>query len=235
MALLMLGLSHKTAPVELREALALDAEAFLDSFTPLRESGLLDELVLISTCNRVEAYAVSAQPEEAEAALRRAFEHKAGARGPQARKALGALQGDDMLWHLLQVAASLDSMVLGEAQILGQVKDAYERAVHAKAVGPVFHGLFQRVFAAAKEVRTRTDIGRHAASVPSIGVQLAERLFGDLARGASSASSSATAPCPRPVNWPGASAARPRAWMPWPASCPRPTSWSAAPAPTPTC
>ncbi len=147
MALVMLGLSHKTAPVELREALALDAEAFLASFSPLRESGLLEELVLISTCNRVEAYAVSAQPEQAEAALRKAFEHKAGARAAQARKALGLLEGDDMLWHLLQVAASLDSMVLGEAQILGQVKDAYERAVQATAVGPVFHGLFQRVFA----------------------------------------------------------------------------------------
>jgi glutamyl-tRNA reductase len=177
----MLGLSHKTAAVELREALALGGEAFLDqAFGPLRQAGLVDELVLLSTCNRVEAYAVSSRPEEAEAALRKAFEQKAGDRAAQARKALGALYGDEMLWHLLEVAASLDSMVLGEAQILGQVKDAYEMAVQANAVGPVFHGLFQRVFAAAKEVRTRTEIGQHAASVPSIGVQLAERLFGDL-------------------------------------------------------
>ncbi len=181
MSLLMLGLSHKSAPVELREALALDGDAFFGQLlAPMKQEGLLDEWVLISTCNRVEAYAVTTRPEETEAALRKAFEKKAGARAAQARKALHALQGDEMLWHLLQVASSLDSMVLGEAQILGQVKDAYEKAVHAKAVGPVFHGLFQRVFAAAKEVRTRTEIGQHAASIPSIGVQLAERLFGDL-------------------------------------------------------
>ena len=177
----MLGLSHKTAPVELRESLALDGEHFFSQvLAPLKQEGLVEEWVLISTCNRVEAYTVSSKPEEAEAALRKAFEKKAGARAPQARKALQALQGEEMLWHLLQVASSLDSMVLGEAQILGQVKDAYEKAVQAKAVGPVFHGLFQRVFAAAKEVRTRTEIGQHAASIPSIGVQLAERLFGDL-------------------------------------------------------
>ena len=177
----MLGLSHKTAPVELREALALEPDAFFnEAFGPLRQAGLIDELVLISTCNRVEAYVVTGKPDEAESALRKAFEHKAGARAAQARKALGALQGEDMLWHLLQVASSLDSMVLGEAQILGQVKAAYEKAVQAEAVGPLFHGLFQRVFAAAKEVRTRTEIGQHAASVPSIAVQLAERLFGDL-------------------------------------------------------
>lgn len=177
----MLGLSHKTAPVELRESLALDGDHFFgEVLAPLKSEGLVDEWVLISTCNRVEAYTVSSRPEEAEAALRKAFEKKAGARAAQARKAMQALQGEEMLWHLLQVASSLDSMVLGEAQILGQVKDAYEKAVHAKAVGPVFHGLFQRVFAAAKEVRTRTEIGQHAASIPSIGVQLAERLFGDL-------------------------------------------------------
>jgi glutamyl-tRNA reductase len=181
MSLLMLGLSHKTAPVELREALALDGDAYFGAeLAPLKRGGLIDEWVLISTCNRVEAYTVSRQPEEAEAALRKAFEKKAGARASQARKALKSLQGDDLLWHLLNVASSLDSMVLGEAQILGQVKDAYEKAVQAKAVGPVFHGLFQRVFAAAKEVRTRTEIGQHAASIPSIAVQLAERLFGEL-------------------------------------------------------
>ena len=88
MALMMLGLSHKTAAVELREALALDPDAFMDqAFGPLRKSGLIEELVLLSTCNRVEAYAVSSQPEEAEQALRKAFEHKAGARAAQARKA----------------------------------------------------------------------------------------------------------------------------------------------------
>jgi glutamyl-tRNA reductase len=175
----MLGLSHKNAPVELREVLAMDGR--LPQCYELLKGEGIEELVLISTCNRVEAYAVAADPLRGERRLRDFFEAQAGARAGQARKALQALHGEAMLEHLLSVAASLDSMVLGETQILGQVKDAYDAAVGAKAVGPVFHGLFQRVFAAAKEVRTRTEIGQHAASVPSIAVQLAERLFGDLA------------------------------------------------------
>lgn len=174
----MLGLSHKTAAVELREALALDGDLAL-AYAQLKAPGV-EELVLVSTCNRVEAYAVVSDAEQGEQALRGYFEAKAGSRAAQARKALSALHGEAMLEHLLSVAASLDSMVLGEAQILGQVKAAYDAAVGAKAVGPVFHGLFQRVFAAAKEVRTRTEIGQHAASVPSIAVQLAGRIFGDL-------------------------------------------------------
>jgi glutamyl-tRNA reductase len=164
--------------LELREALALDA-ALAPAYKALRGAGV-DELVLLSTCNRVEAYVVTGDPETAELRLRAFFEAKAGPRAPALRKALRVLHGEAMLEHLLQVAASLDSMVLGEAQILGQVKEAYEQAVAAGAVGPVFHGLFQRVFAAAKEVRTRTEIGQHPASVPSIAVQLAERLFGVL-------------------------------------------------------
>lgn len=174
----MLGLSHKTAPVELREALALDGQ-LAQAYAGLKGQGV-DELVLVSTCNRVEAYAVAPDPDAGERRLREFFEAKAGPRSAQVRKALQALHGDAMLEHLLSVAASLDSMVLGETQILGQVKDAYDAAVEARAVGPVFHGLFQRVFAAAKDVRTRTEIGQHAASVPSIAVQLAERIFGDL-------------------------------------------------------
>jgi glutamyl-tRNA reductase len=178
MALLMLGVSHKNAPVEVREALALDNK-FEAAYAELRR-GPVDELVLLSTCNRVEAYAWTSQPHEAEGLLRAFFEKLAGGRLAQTRKALTLLHDDDMLWHLLQVSASLDSLVLGEAQILGQVKVAYEKAVEAKAVGPHFHGLFQRVFAAAKEVRHKTEIGQHPASVPSIAVQLAERLFGQL-------------------------------------------------------
>lgn len=174
----MLGLNHRQAPVELREALALEG-SLAQAYGRLKGGGV-EELVLLSTCNRVEAYAVSAEPERAERRLRAFFEERAGARAGQARKALQTLHGEAMLEHLLHVAASLDSMVLGEAQILGQVKEAYDAAVEARAVGPTFHGLFQRVFAAAKEVRTRTEIGQHAASVPSIAVQLAERIFGDL-------------------------------------------------------
>lgn len=180
MSFIYLGLSHKTAAVEVREAAALNDARLGDVYTQLLDSAGLDELVLLSTCNRVEAYATAGDADEAVRRLRDSFERWSAPKGAQVKKALVELRGDDALWHLLQVASSLDSMVLGEAQILGQVKDAYEKAVAAGAVRSGFHGLFQRVFAAAKEVRTRTEIGRHPASIPSIAVQLAQRLFGEL-------------------------------------------------------
>jgi glutamyl-tRNA reductase len=178
MGLLMVGLSHRTAGVELREALALDGR-MEDSYRRLKASGL-DELVLLSTCNRVEAYAVADDAPAAAARVRTFFESLAPERQPQLRKALYSAHDEDMLWHLLRVSSSLDSMVLGEAQILGQVKQAYERAVESGTVGALFHGLFQRVFAAAKQVRNSTEIGRHPASVPSVAAQVAGRIFGDL-------------------------------------------------------
>ncbi len=180
MALLVVGLSHKTAPLELREALALDEARSLDSYKELSESGLFRDLVLLSTCNRVEAYAWAADAQEAEKILKAWLESLHPDKKPQVRKSLQVLGDDEALWHLMQVASSLDSMVLGEAQILGQVKLAYEQAVAQDTVGSFFHGLFQKVFAAAKEVRSSTELGRYPASVPSIAVSLAERLFGDL-------------------------------------------------------
>jgi glutamyl-tRNA reductase len=179
MALLVAGVNYKNAPLDLREALALD-HRLEASYAGLRAGGSFQELVLLSTCNRVEAYALAPDGPRAEQQLREFFEALAPARAAQVRKALQADHDEAMVWHLLQVAASLDSMVLGEAQILGQVKQAYEKAVLHEAVGPVFHGLFQRVFAAAKQVRSDTEIGQRPASIPSVAVQLAERLFGEL-------------------------------------------------------
>ena len=179
MALLVAGVNYKNAPLDLREALALD-HRLAASYAGLRQAGGFQELVLLSTCNRVEAYALAPDGPRAEQQLRDFFEALAPARASQVRKALQASHDEAMLWHLLQVAASLDSMVLGEAQILGQVKQAYEQAVKHGSVGPVFHGLFQRVFAAAKQVRSDTEIGRRPDSIPSVAVQLAERLFGEL-------------------------------------------------------
>jgi glutamyl-tRNA reductase len=180
MSLLMVGLSHKTAPLELREALALDEARSRQAYEDLKSSGHFRDLVLLSTCNRVEVYAWSAQPEEAQKTLKHWMEGLDSARASQVRKSLQVSEDDEALWHLLQVAASLDSMVLGESQILGQVKQAYQQAVDEDAVGSFFHGLFQKVFAAAKEVRSSTELGRHPASVPSIAVSLAERIFGEL-------------------------------------------------------
>ena len=175
----MVGLSHKTAAVDLREALALDEARLLASYQDLK-AGLFDDVVLLSTCNRVEAYANCESADEGEKKLRHWIEMLSPDKASQVKKSLVVAHDDEALWHLMQVAASLDSMVLGESQILGQVKQAYAEAVKKEAVGSFFHGIFQRVFSAAKEVRTQTDLGRHPASVPSVAVSLAERLFGEL-------------------------------------------------------
>jgi glutamyl-tRNA reductase len=177
----MVGLSYKTAPLELREALALDDARSGAAYKQLKSTELFGDLVLLSTCNRVEAYAFTQQQEEGERQLRAWLEALHPDKKVQVRKSVHSSADDEALWHLMQVAASLDSMVLGEAQILGQVKQAYQKAVEHEAVGSFFHGLFQRVFSAAKEVRASTALGRYAASVPSVAVSLAERLFGDLA------------------------------------------------------
>jgi glutamyl-tRNA reductase len=179
MALIMVGLSHKTAALDLREALALDDARTEAAYAQLKSAGFRD-FVLLSTCNRVEAYGNHDNAEEGERKLRHWIESLQPDRASQLKKSLVAAQDDAALWHLMQVAASLESMVLGESQILGQVKQAYETAVEKQAVGTFFHGVFQRVFSAVKEVRTHTDLGKHPASVPSVAVQLAERLFGEL-------------------------------------------------------
>jgi glutamyl-tRNA reductase len=179
MGLIMVGLSHKTASLDLRETLALEGQRMEGAYAELK-AGAFDELLLLSTCNRVEAYASCESAEEGEKKLRAWIEALSPERSAQVKKSLISAHEDEALWHLMQVAASLDSMVLGESQILGQVKQAYAQAVENRAVGAFFHGLFQRVFSAVKEVRTHTDLGRHPSSVPSVAVKLAERLFGEL-------------------------------------------------------
>src|SRR5687768_10812690 len=125
MALLMVGLSHKTAALELRESLALDTPRAEAAYRELK-NGAFDDVVLLSTCNRVEAYAACESPEDGEKKLRHWMESLNPDKATQVKKSLVSAQGDEALWHLMQVAASLDSMVLGESQILGQVKQANE-------------------------------------------------------------------------------------------------------------
>jgi len=179
LAFILLGISHKNAPLELREALALDEARAARAYAQLRADGLR-EAVLLSTCNRVEAYAVVDDVDAGEKVLRRALESLAPEKAAALRRSLSGLEDDEAVWHLLKVSSSLDSMVLGEAQILGQVKQAYQTSVDHGMAGPYLHGLFQRALAAAKEVRSKTELGRFPASVPSVAVHLAERVFGEL-------------------------------------------------------
>jgi glutamyl-tRNA reductase len=181
MRILLLGMNHRSAPLELRERLAArDPEAPLRKLVAGDE---IDEAVLTSTCNRVEVVVVTRSPDAARLRLRSFFARDL----PGAE--LAASELDDHLYehldgdamrHVLRVACSLDSMVVGEPQILGQTKDAYQQAVSCGAAGPLLGRLFQHAFATAKQVRTDTRIAERPVSVARVAVDLARQIFEDL-------------------------------------------------------
>jgi glutamyl-tRNA reductase len=180
MALFAAGLSHKNAALALREQLAADEDKVREVLRDLVAGGALREAVILSTCNRVEVYGVADVPGEARALT---FRHLCRQRGVEASAVEGALYTyteDDAIRHAFRVAASLDSMMIGEPQILGQVKDAFALAQACEAVGPALHTLFTQAFAVAKRVRTETDIARHAVSVSFAAVELAKQIFAGL-------------------------------------------------------
>jgi glutamyl-tRNA reductase len=168
----LVGLSHKSAPIEVREKVALSGDALKDALTELRALDGVREALVVSTCNRVEVY-VQADGEEP---ARRFFT----ARTAKAADHLYSKAGPDAVRHLFRVSSSLDSMVLGEQQILGQVKEAYGIASAAQVAGSFFSRLCNRAFATAKRVRTETDIGRGITSMSQVAVELVEKIFGDL-------------------------------------------------------
>lgn len=178
----VLGVNHRTAPVELRERLAFANGEVIDVLTRLKEqSPTLSEAALVSTCNRTEVVGVSP---DSTAAARETLDVLGEARGV-ARKPLASatyrLEGADALRHLFRVGASLDSMVLGETQILGQLKFAYAQAVAAGTVSLVLHHAFHKAFAVAKRIRKDTLIGHGSVSVSSAAVGLAAQIFETLA------------------------------------------------------
>ena len=177
MKLFAAGLSHKTAPVELRERLAVTHSEIADLAASLKYRGDLDEIVLLSTCNRVEIYATTQDPSSGIKSLFQLLCSK-----PQELDAYIYVHQDiDAVRHLFRVAAGLDSMVLGETEITGQIKNAYEIARRAGLTGRVLNRLFQKAFQATKEIRTRTGIGRGAVSIKSVAVELIGKIA-DLAR-----------------------------------------------------
>jgi glutamyl-tRNA reductase len=167
------GLSYKTAPVEVREKLALSPEGLRCHGCRLKLSGNLSELVLVSTCNRVELYGVAPKESRNLERLFRLFSREDFDFAPY----LYVKEGDEAIQHLLSVASGLDSLVIGETEIIGQVKTAYLAAQQAGLTGRITNRLFQTALQTAKEVRTQTGIGRGATSVGSVAVELAERIF----------------------------------------------------------
>jgi glutamyl-tRNA reductase len=170
--LFLVGLSHKSAPIEVRERVALSGEALKSALLELRQSDGVEEAFVVSTCNRVEVYVRAA----ADGPARHFFTSRAAEAGDH----LYAKGGAEAVRHLFRVSASLDSMVVGEQQILGQVKEAYGLASAVQAAGTYVSRLCNRAFATAKRVRTETDIGRGTTSMSQVAVELVEKIFGDL-------------------------------------------------------
>src|SRR6266571_7313400 len=176
MQLALVGLSHKTAPVEIRERLAFNSDALRSALTSLVGREEISEAIILSTCNRVEVVAESQDDR-----LIREFLCEFH-RIPQdsVSKHLYSFRNAEVVRHVFRVAASLDSMMIGEPQILGQVKDAYRIATDAGAVGMHLSALMNRAFAVAKKVRSETGISQSAVSVSYAAVELARKIFGDL-------------------------------------------------------
>ena len=180
----VIGVSHKTAPVDVRERFAMGSEILPEILARLSQRPELEEAMFLSTCNRVEVIALpktKRSAEEASRAIRDALREQIGASSiDDLAEWLYEKNGEEAVRHVFRVAASLDSMVLGEPQILGQVKDAYDAAVAAGALRSHLSRCVNRAFTVAKRVRSETQLGAGTVSISSVAVDLAKRIFGDL-------------------------------------------------------
>jgi glutamyl-tRNA reductase len=179
--LLALGVSHRTAPLDLRERLALTEGRSVGVLGELVSSERVQEAAALSTCNRTELYLVVSDPVEAESAALGVLSREADIRPTELLGRLYALRGADAAGHLYSVTAGLDSMILGEVEIQGQVKRAYELALVESATGPILNRLFRGALAAGKRARSETGISERGLSIPSVAVELATHALGDLA------------------------------------------------------
>ena len=180
MRLLVVGLSHRTAPVELRECVDFARDGLDAALQALAGAGVCREMVVLSTCNRAEVYAV-AESERRRRAIAPVLQRLPPARSRAAwRDHLYTLSGGEAAHHLFRVAAGLDSLVVGEPQILGQVKAAYTTASDLQLTGPLLNRLFHSSFAVGKRVRSDTGLGEGAVSVSYAAIALAKKIFGKL-------------------------------------------------------
>ncbi|MDF3030382.1 MAG: glutamyl-tRNA reductase [Moraxellaceae bacterium] len=178
MGFLALGINHKTASLDLREKVAFTPEALDEALrTALREAGV-SEIAILSTCNRTEFYGQLAA--DSSAALMAWLARHRHLPLEEISRSIYQYENEEAVRHMIRVAAGLDSMILGEPQILGQMKTAYMQAASAGTLGPALDRLFQATFAAAKQIRTDTAIGANPVSVGFAAVQLARQIFADL-------------------------------------------------------
>jgi glutamyl-tRNA reductase len=179
--IVVVGLSHRTAPVELRERFATGADVLPQVLARLAARSELKEVMFLSTCNRVEVVALANGSHAlATEAIREVLADHGGTTADAIESSLYEKTGDEAIRHVFRVAASLDSMVLGEPQILGQVKDAYDAAIAAGTLKSYLGRCVHRAFTVAKRVRSETQIGAGTVSISSVAVDLAKKIFGDL-------------------------------------------------------
>lgn len=177
MHIVIVGLSHKTAPVEIREKLAFAPTTMERPLRQMLELATISEGLIVSTCNRVELCAVTKEPDAAIAELRRFLAEYHEISPEEINENLFDYQGEEAIRHLFRVSSSLDSMVLGEPQILGQIKTAYGYAAEFKTAGLILNRFLHKAFSVAKRVRTETAIASNAVSVSFAAVELARKIF----------------------------------------------------------
>ncbi|NWG03202.1 MAG: glutamyl-tRNA reductase [Syntrophaceae bacterium] len=180
MELLVVGLNHHTAPIAIRECLAFSEDQLEEALAKVHALSSVKENMIVSTCNRVEVYAATREIEKAIHDLKDFLSRYHQLPLKEFDRSLYAHIGEEAVRHVFRVASSLDSMVVGEPQILGQIKDAYDRAQQSKTSGLILHRLLHRAFHVAKRVRTETKIAISAVSISSVAVELAEKIFGSL-------------------------------------------------------
>src|ERR1043166_2641401 len=180
MTIIVIGLSHHTSPVTVREKFAFAETSIPDALQDLKNRGVVDEAGIVATCNRVELYAATRRPADQALAEIRSFLIEHHNFDGELNGELFSFAEPHSVQHLFKVASGLDSMVLGETEILGQLKKAYDLALKHQHTGPRLNKAFQRAFNVAKHVRTETSIQRGSISVGSVAVELAEKIFSAL-------------------------------------------------------
>ncbi|MCE5312299.1 MAG: glutamyl-tRNA reductase [Nitrospiraceae bacterium] len=180
MKIIVIGVNHKTANVEVRERLAFNGEKLSEGIAGLRSLEGVNEVAVLSTCNRVELYACVDDTDAAVGRIKKFLSDFHSLEPESFEHSLYALSGTDAVRHILRVASSLDSMVLGEPQILGQLKDAFSFALKEKSSGILLNRLLKKAISTAKRTRTETKIAENAVSISFAAVELAKKIFNDL-------------------------------------------------------
>ena len=178
--IILIGLNHNTASVELREKIAFSPSELQNALISVKKKEGIEEVLIISTCNRVEILAAVSDIKTALKSIEEFFSAKKDISEKKIEKFFYIYKNRQAVEHIFTVSAGLDSMVLGEPQILGQIKEAYGFAVERKTSGPILNRLIHKAFFTAKKIRTETGIGSHAVSISYAAVELAKKIFGKL-------------------------------------------------------